>query len=161
MKLDGIKYDLMWCKTMLKTPNEKVNELTVKFIKKDYPEINTENMMQEAMDRFIVSFSNAYDKAVKKFIKQVADDEGLSFKCAEYYVNKMMNFDIELVPEHPRLDDMNIELVLIPRFKTPEELLNDIEIESYHPLKNECEKELLRASESKIKEKVKGVYDVP
>ena len=149
---------------MLETPNEKINNLTVKFIKQNYPEIDNGNMMQEAMDRFIDSFSNAYEKAIEKFIRQFADEEGLSFKCAEYHINRIMNFEVELVvPKNPRTHELrdNPELVLVPRPKTPEELLNDIEIDSYHPLKKECEKELLRASTGKIKEKVEGVYDVP
>ena len=106
---------------MLETPNEKINNLTVKFIKQNYPKIVNETMMQETFEKFIASFNNAYEKAIEKFIRQFADEEGLSFKCAEYH----------------------------------------IDIDSYHPLKNECEKELLKASERKIKEKVKGVYDVP
>lgn len=149
---------------MLETPNEKINNLTVKFIKQNYPEIDNENMMQEAFDKFIASFNNAYEKAIEKFIQQVADDEGLSFKCAEYYVNKTFNFNVELVvPKNPRTHELrdNPELVLVPRPKTPEELLHDIEIDSYHPLKKECEKELLRASTGKVKEKVKGVFNVP
>lgn len=149
---------------MLKTPNEKMNNLTVKFIKQNYPEIDNGNMMQEAFDKFIASFNNAYEKAIEKFIRQFADEEGLSFKCAEYHINRIMNFEVELVvPKNPRTHELrdNPELVLVPRPKTPEELLYDIEIDSYHPLKNECEKELLKASERKIKEKVKGVYDVP
>lgn len=149
---------------MLETPNEKINNLTVKFIKQNYPEIDNGNMMQEAFDKFIASFNNAYEKAIEKFIRQFADEEGLSFKCAEYHINRIMNFEVELVvPKNPRTHELrdNPELVLVPRPKTPEELLHDIDIDSYHPLKNECEKELLRASERKIKEKVKGVYDVP
>jgi len=149
---------------MLETPNEKINNLTVKFIKQNYPEIDNGNMMQEAFDKFIASFNNAYEKAIEKFIRQFADEEGLSFKCAEYHINRIMNFEVELVvPKNPRTHELrdNPELVLVPRPKTPEELLHDIDIDSYHPLKNECEKELLKASERKIKEKVKGVYDVP
>ena len=149
---------------MLKTPNEKINNLTVKFIKQNYPKIDNENMMQETFEKFIASFSNAYEKAIEKFIRQFADEEGLSFKCAEYHINRIMNFEVELVvPKNPRTHELrdNPELVLVPRPKTPEELLYDMDIDSYHPLKNECEKELLRASERKIKEKVKGVYDVP
>lgn len=143
---------------MLETPNEKINNLTVKFIKQNYPEIDNGNMMQEAFDKFIASFNNTYEKAIEKFIRQFADEEGLSFKCAEYHINRIMNFEVELVvPKNPRTHELrdNPELVLVPRPKTPEELLYDIETSFYHPLKNECEKELLGASERKIKEILK------
>ena len=52
---------------MLETPNEKINNLRVEFVKQNYPEIHNENMMQEAMETFCKKFPEAYDKAMNKF----------------------------------------------------------------------------------------------
>ena len=164
MRLNGIKYgDELF---MLETPNEKISNLTVKFMKQNFPEVEENTFMQEAMDKFIVSFNNAYEKALDKFVKQVAEDEGLSYKCAKYYAEKTFKFEIELVvPKNPRTHELrdNPELVLVPRFKTPEELIYEMDnVTSYKsPLEIECEKELLRSSAGKVKEKVKGVFNVP
>ncbi len=38
---------------MLKTPNEKINNLTVKFIKQNYPKIVNETMMQETLEKLM------------------------------------------------------------------------------------------------------------
>ena len=151
---------------MLETPNEKVNELTVKFMKQNFPDVQESMFMQEAMDKFIVSFNGAYERALDKLIRQVMDEEGLSRKCAEYWINRTFKLEVELVvPKNPRTHELrdNPELVLVPRFKTPEEILYEMDnVSSYEsPLEVECEKELLRSGAGKIKEEVKGVFNVP
>lgn len=144
---------------MLETPNEKINNLTVKFIKQNYPEVHNESMMQEAMDKFIVSFNNAYKRALDTLIKQVMDEEGISRKCAEYYIGRTFKLDIELVvPKNPRTHELraNPKLVLVPRFKTPEEILYEMETAtSDNPLLDaDCERELLTKGTGKIQEEV-------
>ena len=164
MRLNGIKYgDELF---MLETPNDKISELTVKFMKQNFPEVEESMFMQEAMDKFIVSFNNAYEKALDKLIKQVMNESGLSRKCAEYYISRTFKLDIEVVvPKNPRTHELrdNPELVLMPRFKTPEELIYELDnIHLYEsPLEIECEKELLRTRTGKIKEEVRGIFNVP
>ena len=137
---------------MLETPNEKINNLRIEFVKQNYPEIHNENMMQEAMETFYKKFPEALDKAMNKFIKQFAEEEGLSFKCAKYYVEKHFKFNIELT--YPNGIQGNPELILVPRFKTVEELLYEFDnILSYEKgLEFECEKEILENGVGKIKE---------
>ena len=129
---------------MLETPNEKINNLSVKFVKENFPEIEENMMMQEALDKFATSLYNSYKQAVNKFIKQFAEEHNLSLRCAEYYIGKHFNLTVEV--EEPEGIREIPKIVLVPILKSPEQLLMEINISTQYEEElwiNDCEKELL------------------
>lgn len=72
-------------------------------------------------------------KAFDKYLTQLAEELNVSKKCAEYYAMKYFNFQIEVT------NDKKPTLILIPSWKTPGQILSDLD-----KIKDvECEKEIL------------------
>ena len=120
---------------MLETPRMKLVKMNMEHIETD------SNFMQDFYDKFMEKMLQGFVKAEEEIIREFAESEDLSLKCAKYFINKRFNFKPEIVyPDNP-LDTPTVALTLVP--KSPEEILHDIDTLPMTSELNECERELL------------------
>ena len=119
-------------------PHEKIipaSGSTTFKIERINTDIGNSNIMAELEKQFAESFIKSIEKGFDKFINELNEELNVSRKCAEYYAIKYFNFRIETVNEGTE----DIKLLLIPFWKPPEQILE--EIDKVKDIK--CEKELL------------------
>ena len=126
---------------MLKTSMRKLVELNYKNMQTN-PKLNLKDFYNEFWEKSVESFV----KAEKQIILDVAKQENLSYKCAEYYTNKYFNFKIHLEEPTGLFGEPKFYLVLEP--KSVEELLENVD-ETDLDL-TDCDKELLDQSYEKM-----------
>lgn len=120
---------------MLETPQMKLVKMNAEHINFD------SNFMQDFYDDFMKKMLQGFVKAEYEIIREFAEREDLSLKCAKYFINKRFNFKPEIVYPDSPLDTPTVALTLVP--KSPEEILYDLDtLPMTHEL-NECERELL------------------
>ena len=120
---------------MLETPRMKIVKMNMEHIETD------SNFMQDFYDKFMEKMLQSFAKAEEEIIREFAENENLSLKCAKYFINKSFNFKPEIVYPDSPFDTPTVALTLVP--KSPEEILHDIDtLPMTHEL-NECERELL------------------
>lgn len=102
------------------------------------------SMLQDFYDEFIEKFHESVMEAENKIIQKFAEEEGLSLKCADYFIRKGFYFRIETITPKSMIGTPKFNLVLEP--KSVEEILADMDVES--DLDNECEKELIKRGNS-------------
>lgn len=91
-------------------------------------------------DEFLKKMESAFVKAEDEIIREFAEQEDLSLKCAKYFINKTFKFQPELIYPDGPLETPTVKVSLVP--KTPEEILMDVDTLPTTDL-NECERELL------------------
>ena len=101
---------------------------------------STPSMLQGFYGEFIEKFHESVMEAENKIIQKFAEEEGLSLKCADYFIRKRFYFRIETITPKSIRGIPKFNLVLEP--KSVEEILNEMDVES--ELDNECEKELIK-----------------
>lgn len=122
---------------MLETPRSKMVK-----IREECMNMKTSpNFIQDFYDEFLKKMESAFKKAEKELIKEFAEAEDLSFKCAKYFINKRFKFKPEVVYPDGPLATPSFALTLLP--KTPEEILMDVDTLPMTDELNECERELL------------------
>ena len=121
---------------MLETPRMKLVKMNMEHIK-NIPRTT----MQDFFDEFLKKMESAFAKAEEEIIREFAENENLSLKCAEYFINKSFNFKPEVTYPDGPMATPSIVLTLVP--KTPEEILYDIDNLPTTDELNEFERELL------------------
>lgn len=121
---------------MLETPRSKLVKMNAEHIENNFPSLT----MQDFYDEFLKKMESAFEKAEDEIIREFAEKEDLSLKCAKYFINKTFKFQPELIYPDGPLETPTVKVSLVP--KTPEEILMDVDTLPTTDL-NECERELL------------------
>jgi len=120
---------------MLETPRMKIVKMNDEHINFD------SNFMQDFYDDFMKKMLQGFVKAEEEIIREFAESEDLSLKCAKYFINKSFKFKSEIIYPDSPLDTPTVALTLVP--KSVEEILYDIDTLPMTDELNECERELL------------------
>ena len=120
---------------MLETPRMKLVKMNMEHMETD------SNFMQDFYDKFMEKMLQSFVKAEEEIIREFAEKEDLSLKCAKYFINKSFNFKPEVTYPDGPMATPSIVLTLVP--KTPEEILYDVDTLPMTDELNECERELL------------------
>lgn len=118
---------------MLETPKMKIVKLNDEHVKKFTPSLDN------FMNKYLMETMNSIEEAEKEIIKKVAEEEGLSFKCAKYFIYKHFNFITKT--EYPNGIRGSPKLYLTLEPKPVEQLLE--EMDDSDLIFTECDKELI------------------
>lgn len=122
----------------IKLPAKLDNETTITFEPVKYNGSamnNLKNSLAELEKSMAKEMMETLENMIKQFIQNTAEELNVSFKCAKYYVKKYFDLNYTF-----NMDDEECLVVkLIPTWKSPEDILEDLgEIKDV-----ECERELL------------------
>ena len=122
----------------IKLPAKLDNETTITFesVKYNGPAMNNlKNSIAELEKSMANEMMKKLENMLKQFIQNTAEELNVSSKCAKYYVKKYFDLNYTLNMD----DEECIVIKLIPTWKSPEDILEDLsEIKDV-----ECERELL------------------
>lgn len=119
---------------MLETPRMKLVKLNYEHME------NHSGMLQDFHQEFLEKTAEACMEAENKIIQEFAEEEGLSLKCAEFFIRKNFRFRIEVITSNSMVGTPKFYLVL--ESKSVEEILTDVD--TLYSVDNGCEKELLK-----------------
>ena len=118
---------------MLETP-------LIKVVKLDYSDmISSPSMIQDFYNEFMEKTVEACMEVENKIIKEFAEEEGLSLKCAEFFIRKHFRFRLEVIHPNSMIGTPKLQMIFEP--KPVEELLNNDDVDTL--LAKECERELI------------------
>jgi len=123
---------------MLETPRMKIVKMNDEHI--GHVGISPHSI-QELYSEFLKKMESAFEKAEEEIIREFAESEDLSLKCARYFINKSFKFEPEVIYPDGPMGTPSFALTLVP--KSPEELLYDFDTLPMTDELNECERELL------------------
>ena len=138
VNLNNFELDYKINSEPIKLPTKLDNERTITFepVKYNGPAMNNlKNFIAEQEKSMAKEMMGKLENMIKQFIQNIAEELNVSFKCATYYVKKYFDLNYTL-----NMDDEECLVVeLIPTWKSPEDILDDLgEIKDV-----ECERELL------------------
>ena len=122
---------------MLETPMLKMVKIREKCMNME----TSSNFIQDFYDEFMKKTLTAFVDAEEEIIREFAEKEDLSLKCAKYFINKNFNFKPEVVYPDGPMSTPSFALTLVP--KSVEEILDDIDTLPETNVLNECEREFL------------------
>lgn len=94
--------------------------------------------LKDSYNRLMEEIQKSKDRIIKDF----AEEQGLSLKCAEYYLNRHFKFTVETENTFNLHENPKAYMTLQP--KSPEEILGDIDTLPTTDMLTDCDRELLK-----------------